>query len=122
VQLTVRVDCQCYACLILLYCVQMQALVLAATALGLVCMHWPLSSGLIVITLAVGFALAACQSLRQLVMVTVSWIMCTLGCLLSQAPQMALMIVATLCKVITDCQVSQAVAAAVTAADQYWQL
>ncbi len=111
----------------LLYCLQMQALVLAATALGLVCLQWPLSSGLILITLAAGFALwnnivAACQSLRQLVMVNVSWIMCTLGCLLSQAPQMALMIVATLCKVITNCEVSQAVAAAVTAADQYWQL
>jgi len=111
----------------LLCCVQMQLLVLAATALGLVCVQWSLSSGLVLITLAVGFALwndivAACQSLRQLVMVTVSWMMCTLGCLLSQAPQMALMIVATLRKVITDCEVSQAVAAAVIAADQDWQL
>lgn len=125
-QLTVSFDCQCYACLMLLCCVQMQALVLAATALGLVCLNWPLSSGLSLITLAAGFALwkdivAACRSLRQLVMVTVSWMRCTLGCLLSQAHEMALIMLATLRKVIIDCEVSQAVAAAMTAAGQDWQ-
>ena len=66
--------------------VQTQAIVVGATALGLICMHWSLSSGLLLVTLAAGFALwnvivAACQSLRQLVMVPVSWMMYTLCCL-----------------------------------------
>lgn len=92
---------------------------LAAAALGLVLMHIPVGSAL-PITLAAGFALSGTRLLLAII-VTVSWMMKTLSCLPFQVHQMALLIMALQGKVITDCEVSQAVAGAGTAAGQDWQ-